>query len=152
LVASIFERPKQCRRCGNNRWRRQPRNGKEYCVACDRARSAKRRSAHGGAQGIYDKTGARARSNGTEFTLVVDDVIAVMPADGLCPVLGIELRKSGRFAATDASPSLDRIDSTKGYVPGNIAVISMRANSIKNTGSALEHEKIAAWMRSRGVE
>jgi hypothetical protein len=42
----------------------------------------------------------------------------------------------------DNSPSLDRIDPTKGYVPGNVWVISHRANRIKNNATFEEFETI----------
>lgn len=38
----------------------------------------------------------------------------------------------------------------EGYVPGNVEVISFRANRIKNNGTADEHERIAQWMRLGG--
>ena len=48
-------------------------------------------------------------------------------------------------------PTIDRTDNTKPYVRANIAFLCMPCNRIKNTGSAGEHERIAKWMRSRGV-
>jgi hypothetical protein len=48
---------------------------------------------------------------------------------------------------TDNSPSLDKIDNEKGYVPGNLAIISSRANAIKSDASLEEIEAIAAYMR-----
>lgn len=58
-----------------------------------------------------------------------------------CPVLGIPL---DWFATTrtDNSPSVDRLDSLKGYIPGNVAIMSWRANRIKNDGTKEEHFKI----------
>jgi hypothetical protein len=47
----------------------------------------------------------------------------------------------------DDSPSLDRINNMKGYVPGNVKIISWRANHLKSNGTALEHEKIAQYIR-----
>ena len=44
-----------------------------------------------------------------------------------CPYLGIFLER-GNGRMIDSSPSLDRIDSSKGYIPGNVQVISLRAN------------------------
>lgn len=66
-----------------------------------------------------------------------------------CPYLGIKLRwkvqcglgvKGGAFPE---SPSIDRIDSSKGYVKGNVIIVSHRANSIKNDANEQELYKIA---------
>ena len=62
-----------------------------------------------------------------------------------CPVLGIELDWFAE-ARAENSPSIDRIDSTLGYVRGNVAVMSWRANRIKNDGTAEEHQKIATFL------
>lgn len=65
----------------------------------------------------------------------------------LCPILGIPLGSmAGGRGQVDDSPSLDRINPLLGYVKGNVAVISMRANVIKNCGTAEEHRKIADWI------
>jgi hypothetical protein len=64
-----------------------------------------------------------------------------------CPVLGIELDYFANGRAENAV-SFDRLDSSKGYIPGNVAIISWRANRIKNNGTAEEHQKIADFMRS----
>jgi hypothetical protein len=59
-----------------------------------------------------------------------------------CPVftwIALEYRVGeGR---RDNSPSLDRIDNTKGYVKGNVRVISWRANNLK--GNAIDQELTA---------
>lgn len=65
-----------------------------------------------------------------------------------CPVLGLKLD----FLApsrSDSLPTIDRIDSTKSYVLGNIAVISWRANSIKRNYTAEDLRKIANWMDTK---
>jgi predicted DNA-binding protein YlxM (UPF0122 family) len=65
----------------------------------------------------------------------------------VCPVLGIELDWFAE-AKADNSPSYDRVDSTKGYVPGNVRIISFRANRIKNDGTIDEHKKIIEYMEN----
>ena len=64
-----------------------------------------------------------------------------------CPILGLELDyfAEGR---QENSPSFDQIDAGKGYVTGNVQVISWRANRIKNNGTAEEHRKIAEYLES----
>jgi hypothetical protein len=62
-----------------------------------------------------------------------------------CPVLGIKMSVGNRpFAGNSAS--VDRVNNAKPYRKGNIAIISYRANALKNDGSAEEHRRIAAWM------
>lgn len=64
-----------------------------------------------------------------------------------CPVLGLELDYSSPAGRrVEHSASFDRIDPSKGYLKGNVRVISWRANRIKNDGTAAEHRKIAAYM------
>ncbi len=86
----------------------------------------------------------RAKDLGLEFSISADDI--EVPAE--CPVLGIPIEIAVGGGPSDGSPSLDRIDSTRGYVRGNVAVISFLANRIKSNGTAEQHEKIAAWMRA----
>lgn len=64
----------------------------------------------------------------------------------LCPMLGIPIDWFAEFRA-DNSPSFDRLDNTKGYIPGNVIICSWRANRIKNDGTAEEHEKIALFLK-----
>ena len=75
----------------------------------------------------------RAKMKGIKFFIGVEDI--VVPE--VCPVLGIPLYTS-RGKARPNSPSLDRIRNEKGYVPGNVRVISYRANLIKNNATAEE--------------
>lgn len=49
-----------------------------------------------------------------------------------CPLLGMELNYNGGQGQSFNNASLDRIDSSKGYVKGNVLVISHYANQIKN--------------------
>lgn len=64
-----------------------------------------------------------------------------------CPILGIKLDYLAEVRS-DNSPSFDRIDNTKGYLPGNVIVCSWRANRIKNDGTAEEHSKIASYLNN----
>lgn len=89
----------------------------------------------------------RAKQRGLEFNLVDED-LHDLPK--VCPVLGIELRASAKPQDTHAY-SLDRVDNSKGYVRGNVVVMSYLANRLKNDGTAEQHEKIASWMRSKGM-
>jgi len=63
-----------------------------------------------------------------------------------CPLLGIKLERE-KMKLGRASPSLDRMDSTLGYVPGNVAVISVLANRIKQNASRAELLAVGQWLK-----
>ena len=90
---------------------------------------------------------ARARAKGLPCTITVADIT---PLPEHCPVLGLKLTNNNGQQNPSAY-SLDRIDNAKGYVPGNVVVMSYLANRLKNDGTAEQHEKIARWMRTHGV-
>lgn len=85
----------------------------------------------------------RAKRRGLEFNLTLDD----FEIPDVCPVFGKPLRKGTRGACDDA-PSLDRVDSRKGYVPGNVKVVSFRANVLKNDATLEELEALVRYVRS----
>lgn len=91
---------------------------------------------------LLDGSKQRAKKDGIEYTITAADVVV----PDACPIYGIPLFPSpNRGKACDNSPSLDRIDSRKGYVPGNVHVISHRANMHKNSATLEEIRKLAAW-------
>ena len=81
----------------------------------------------------------RCKLNKKEFDLIPGDIPEIPQ---FCPVLGIEIKKNNISGPIDSSPSLDRIDQNKGYIKGNIRIISNRANRIKSDASFEEIEKI----------
>lgn len=84
----------------------------------------------------------KAKSYNHEFTIDFGDL--EFPTH--CPILGIELDYLCEDGRQENSPSFDRIDSTKGYIKGNVAIVSWRANRIKNNGTVEEHKKIVDYM------
>ncbi len=76
----------------------------------------------------------RSKNKNLEFTITKEDI--TIP--DVCPLLGIRL--DSEIKDRIHSPSLDRIDPTKGYTPDNIWVISNRANTLKNDASIQELE------------
>jgi hypothetical protein len=88
----------------------------------------------------------RALQAGIAFTITWEDVFAVYPADGICPALGIAFQLGDR---SPYNPSIDRINPKFGYISGNIAVISRRANAIKQDATFEELERIALWLKGK---
>jgi hypothetical protein len=86
---------------------------------------------------------AKRRAKDLELPFDIHWKELVMPE--YCPILGVRMDKELDF---DYRPSLDRVDPTKGYVKGNIAFISMKANRMKAEGTAEEHRKIADYIDS----
>ena len=86
---------------------------------------------------------ARAKRLNLPLEITVDDV--VIP--DFCPILGIPLVVADGIP-TENSPSLDRFIPEKGYVRGNISVISYKANRLKSNGSVEDLRKIANWMEA----
>lgn len=72
----------------------------------------------------------RCNQSGVKFSIKLEDV--TIPS--YCPYLKIKLvwAPGTRYKRAEDAPTLDRIDTTKGYVPGNVEVISWRANRVKS--------------------
>ena len=99
------------------------------------------------AQEMLNGARKRAKRDGVPCTIGVDDI--VVPA--VCPALGIPLRvnRSGKGPRPN-SPSLDKITPSLGYVPGNVCVISWRANAIKRDATLAEVRGVMEYME-RGL-
>lgn len=69
----------------------------------------------------------RARKFNTEFNIEVEDVIIPI----YCPILNCKLVKGDGYLFN--SMSLDRVDNNKGYIKGNVRVISRKANMLKSS-------------------
>lgn len=107
----------------------------KFCIASNRRENPK--------QSLLCSAKERAKQNGLEFTLTEDDI----KIPSICPVLGIKIQKSEYCAGrhdnrTDNSPSIDRIDNSKGYTPENIIIVSWRANRLKGDGDFSDFQKI----------
>lgn len=87
----------------------------------------------------------RAKEFGIEFNLLKSDL---GPIGDRCPVLGIQYNFDSSDENKDFSPSLDRIDNTKGYIKSNVCVISWRANRIKNNGTLEEFELLLNYLKT----
>lgn len=126
---------KDCMRARNNLWHRDNQEKNNQIKARIRSEHPLWHIFYGARQ--------RARKRRVPFTITFDEI--TWPTH--CPILGIELKTYfGQRRACGPrwdSFSLDRIKPELGYVPGNVIVVSMRANRIKSDATIEELQKIA---------
>ena len=92
---------------------------------------------------MHQRAKSRCKQSNREFNIEVSDI--VIP--DVCPILGIELNmNSGKSGAYRNSPSLDRIDNSRGYTKYNIQVISQLANAMKCHATDKELRMFATWV------
>jgi len=77
---------------------------------------------------LWSSAKYRAKKESIDFNIEISDVI--IPAK--CKYLNFILTSKKGNRRCDELMSLDRIDSKRGYVKGNIEVISYKANRMKN--------------------
>lgn len=88
---------------------------------------------------------ARAKKAGVPHTIVDADI--AIPE--FCPALGIRLvSKRHKQGPLPTSPTLDRIVPKLGYVPGNVFVISHKANTMKSYGTLEDLKALVAWLEN----
>lgn len=93
---------------------------------------------------LYNRLKTSAKKRNIEFSLRVADLYDLsFPIT--CPVLGIPL-KFNRGMPQDDSYSIDRLDSSKGYIADNIRVISYRANRLKSDATSTEISQLADYV------
>ena len=88
-------------------------------------------------KGLWRGARLRASKRGIEFSIDVEDI----HVPDQCPVFRVPFVKGGMQSA-----SLDRIDNSKGYIPGNVQVISRRANTMKGDATEDEMRLFAEWV------
>ena len=89
---------------------------------------------------------ARAKRKKITFDISWEDIKIVTH----CPVLGIAM-EPGHVGGKMQSYSLDRIDNAKGYVKGNVALISHRANSYKGDMTIEQVRNLLRYMEQAEV-
>lgn len=89
----------------------------------------------------------RSRKQGIPFSITPADII--IPA--VCPVFGTKMKFNCR-AHRQTSPSLDKVTPHLGYIPGNVRVISFKANAIKGRSNASELLRVAAYVAGATLE
>lgn len=131
----------ECTRIHNRRLHEDQSEGRKAYMR-ERSKATRLSSATWAAEVLRAARG-RARRLGLEFDIAADDV----ETPEVCPVLGVPLVYDA-LEPRAQRPSLDRTDNAKGYVRGNVRVISFRANQIKNDATSAELEKVLAYVKA----
>lgn len=121
------ETRKAFHRIYNNDWLKQdkikhPEKYKQKYIKEKEANPSKR---------LFYSTKQSAKIKGLEHTIEESDLICPV----YCPYLHIVIDYSAGNGKTLLKPSVDRIDPTKGYIKGNVEVISSLANTMKNNAT-----------------
>lgn len=96
--------------------------------------------------------GARRRSkrDGVPFSLTKEYLLSI--ATDKCPIFHTPFEwgvsRLGAGHSKPNGPTLDRVEPHLGYVEGNVAFISVRANRLKDNGTMQDHYDIADWIWS----
>ena len=119
---------------------------RDICQNCSRSKNEKEKRertwAYDAAKIMLFGCKARAKRSNIEFELTYEDI--KIPEK--CPVLEIPLFRCKKDNWNN-SPSIDRIDNTKGYTKDNIVIVSRRANILKKDATIDELQKLATFYK-----
>jgi hypothetical protein len=133
-----------CRTCNNKQKYQQEKNRRKNKSFGDTSHVAD----------ILKGVRKRAKKRKLEFSLRTKDIKKLLSSN--CPILGIkyELNKTGlKWGNKEGqnnwatSLSVDRIDNNKGYIQGNIILVSSMANAIKNQATPDQIQKVATFYK-----
>lgn len=80
---------------------------------------------------LWHRAKGRSAKSGLAFGISLDDLAAMFIGQaGICALTEIPFQysPSGVFHKAPFAPSLDRIDNSKGYIPGNIRLVCVAMN------------------------
>lgn len=113
---------------------------REACKLCNAAymrEYMRQRRFRAPGRALWERARRRAGLRSVCFSLPRDSIV-IPPT---CPVFGTPIRLGER--RSESSPSLDRIIPARGYVAGNVRVISDKANRLKGDRSRAQLEDFA---------
>lgn len=88
-------------------------------------------------------SGAKVRAKRYNLDFNIDLLDIKVPKK--CPILKIPIILGKRIHCKN-SPTLDRIDNRKGYIKGNVLVISYKANTMKSNATPKQLRKLSKWV------
>ena len=109
--------------------------GDGYRSDCRTCESKRRKKSYNNnpITGILNNVRQRCKKRNILCNITEIDV----PIPDLCPILEIPMKR-GTKGNYKHSPTIDRIDPSKGYIKGNVRVISMMANRMKSNATEEE--------------
>ncbi len=132
------EKGRETRRCANKMWVDSNREGRNAYMRDFYARNPGKKAASlrafrkSNPLGVLiNRARGRAKKRGWDFSISAQD-FPDLPKT--CPVLGIALAYDNPKQLAN-SATLDRVDGNKGYIKGNVVIMSWRANNIKSDAS-----------------
>jgi predicted nucleic acid-binding Zn-ribbon protein len=129
---------RQCTQC-NQFFKKPPKDSNSWCPTCNTMRVKNRAED----KKMLSRARNRAAKRGCLFEITLEDI----NIPKICPILGIELKHDkGTPGGNKNSPSLDKIIPEKGYVKGNVRVISQLANAMKANATDEELLLFAKWI------
>lgn len=131
------EHKKKLARERTKRWRE---NNRDKCIESDRAYRKRNPIRH-----LLAQAKQRVKKSKVPFDIEEKDLL---PLPTICPVLGLTLIYGANTGGSPhpCSASLDRFIDSKGYVKGNVNIISWRANEIKKNATAQELKDVADYV------
>jgi hypothetical protein len=87
----------------------------------------------------------RAKQKGVAFNLTSQYLKKIFPKDNKCPITGLNFQfgyTNKEKVNRNNSPSLDRIIPSKGYIIGNVMIISDLINRMKQDSTYEDIEKL----------
>lgn len=130
LPLTSFHRHRQCALGYNS-----------VCKICRKPLSRKQWEEKPIIQKMLERCKSRAIKDTLEFNLTEEDIIIPRA----CPVFNVVFI----IGENNWGPSVDRIDPTKGYVKGNIQIISNKANRMKSDATQNELRAFATWIKKQ---
>lgn len=121
------------------------KNGNTTSCGCVRSAETIKRN-HKSYKGIADFSGEHlnnivysAKNRGIEFDITKEYLYDVyLKQDKKCALSGLDIKFGKRFKGEDVTASLDRIDSSKGYIEGNVQWVHKEINKMKFTKTDID--------------
>tara|TARA_R110000822_G_scaffold4617_1_gene19911 strand:+ start:370 stop:873 length:504 start_codon:yes stop_codon:yes gene_type:complete len=100
-------------------------------------------------QELHHNAKKRAKRKGIVFTILKEEI----HIPSYCPLLGSRLMKNPHGSYQwDDSATVDRIDNNKGYVVGNVWVVSSLANNIMSSATAEQIIAVGEGLKAKQTE